>query len=190
MSVEGRELSVIRKRFSLPFVLLLIFLSKSSPCPPNKISHKRLVFYYHDILYNGDNFTNPTSTIVAAPQWGNLTKLADFSRYGDVVVFNDPITLDNRLNSKPVGWAQGLYLYDKKETFMAWWAFTISFNSTDLKGTLTFMGADPLLDRTKDLSVVGGTGDLFMSRGVATIRTDAIEAEVYFGLRFDVKLYM
>ncbi|XP_019053808.1 PREDICTED: disease resistance response protein 206 [Nelumbo nucifera] len=44
-------------------------------------------------------------------------------------------------------------------------------------------------DITRDISVVGGTGDFFMARGIATIMTDAFEGEVYFRLRVDIKLY-
>ncbi|GKV26998.1 hypothetical protein SLEP1_g36208 [Rubroshorea leprosula] len=45
------------------------------------------------------------------------------------------------------------------------------------------------MNKTRDISVVGGTGDFFMSRGVATLMTDAFEGEVYFRLRVDINLY-
>ncbi|KAL9250810.1 Dirigent protein-like protein, partial [Drosera capensis] len=150
---------------------------------------KDFVLYFHDIIYNCNNFKNATAAIVAAPQWGDLTNLAGFDHFGDIVVFNDPITLDNKLRSEPVGWAQGVYLYDKKEEFTAWLGFTFALNSTDYVGTLTFMGADPVLKKKRDVSIVGGTGDFFMARGVATLMTDAFEGEVYFRLRVHVKLY-
>ncbi|KAJ6712570.1 DIRIGENT PROTEIN [Salix purpurea] len=56
-------------------------------------------------------------------------------------------------------------------------------------GTINFLGADPIMIKTRDISVVGGTGDFFMHRGVATISTDAFEGEVYFRLRVDIKFY-
>lgn len=90
--------------------------------------------------------------------------------------------------SSPVGRAQGLYIYDRKDYFTAWLGFSFWFNSTDHKGTLSFIGADPL-NKTRDISVVGGTGDFFMPRGIATLMTDAYEGDVYFRLRVDVKLY-
>lgn len=43
--------------------------------------------------------------------------------------------------------------------------------------------------KTRDLSVVGGTGDFFMARGVTTLRTDTFQGWAYFRLRMDVKLY-
>ncbi|XVF13038.1 hypothetical protein REPUB_Repub08aG0173300 [Reevesia pubescens] len=104
-------------------------------------------------------------------------------------VFDDPITLDNNLHSTPVGRAQGFYIYDKKDIFTAWLGFFFVFNSTEHKGSINFAGADPLMNKTRDISVIGGTGDFFMARGVATLMTDAFEGEVYFRLRTDIKLY-
>ncbi|KAK8584219.1 hypothetical protein V6N12_068465 [Hibiscus sabdariffa] len=115
---------------------LLIFLSGSSgtrqPC-------KRMVFYLHDILYNGQNAENATS---------------GFSHSG-------------------------------KHYFTAWLGFSAFFNSTQHRGTITFAGADPL-NKTRDISVIGGTGDFFMARGIATLMTDAVEGEVYFRLRSEL----
>ncbi|XXG82282.1 hypothetical protein AAC387_Pa10g0263 [Persea americana] len=182
------------KRRSAPILLLiLIFLSASSAMASKKMRRlhpcKNLVLYFHDILYNGKNAANATSAIVGAPSWGNRTILAGQNHFGDMVVFDDPITLDNNLHSNPVGRAQGFYLYDKKEIFTAWVGFSFALNTTDYKGTINFAGADPLMNKTRDISVVGGTGDFFMTRGIATLMTDAFEGEVYFRLRVDIKLY-
>lgn len=175
------------------FLLLLIFLSGSSSIAAKKMMRpqpcRNLVLYFHDIIYNGKNFKNATSAIVGAPVWGNLTILAGLNHFGNMVVFDDPITLDNNLHSEPVGRAQGFYLYDRKDVFTAWLGFTFVLNSTDYKGTINFAGADPLMNKTRDISVVGGTGDFFMTRGIATVMTDAFEGEVYFRLRVDIKLY-
>ncbi|KAK3227954.1 hypothetical protein Dsin_007816 [Dipteronia sinensis] len=146
---------------------------------------KHFVLYYHDILFGGfggDDLANSTSAVVA-----NATQLGNF--FGMLVVFDDPVTKDQNLNSPPVARAQGFYFYDLKNSFGAWFAFTLVFNSTDYKGTLDIMGADPIKAKTRDLSVVGGTGDFLMARGVATLQTDALEGTVYFRLKMDIKLY-
>lgn len=150
---------------------------------------RRLVFYFHDIVYNGKNAKNATAAIIGEPAWGNKTILAGQNHFGNMVVFDDPITLDNNLHSRPVGRAQGFYIYDKKDIFTAWLGFSFVFNSTEHKGSINFAGADPLMNKTRDVSVIGGTGDFFMTRGVATLSTDAFEGEVYFRLRVDIKLY-
>ncbi|WOH12234.1 hypothetical protein DCAR_0831736 [Daucus carota subsp. sativus] len=150
---------------------------------------KRLIFYFHDILYNGHNSKNATAAIVGAPAGSNMTILAGQNHFGNVVVFDDPVTLDNNLHSPPVGRAQGFYMYDKKEIFTAWLGFSMVFNSTQHRGSINFAGADPLMNKTRDISVIGGTGDFFMTRGIATLMTDAYEGEVYFRLKADIKLY-
>ncbi|OMO79665.1 Plant disease resistance response protein [Corchorus capsularis] len=166
--------------------LLLLFSSnaaKREPC-------KQMVLYFHDILYNGKNAKNATSAIVAAPAWAaNKTTLAGQHHFGNIVVFDDPITLDHNLHSEPVGRAQGVYIYDRKDYFTAWLGFSFFFNSTNWhRGTLTFAGADPV-NKTRDISVIGGTGDFFMARGIATLMADAIEGETYFRAYVDIKLY-
>lgn len=150
-----------------------------------------LVLYYHDILYNGSNEHNATSAIVAAPYGKNLTALfsSNDHNFGDMVVFDDPLTLDNNLHSPPVGRAQGFYFYDMKNTYSAWFAFTIVLNCTEYKGTITLAGADPTTVEYRDLSVVGGTGDFLMARGITTLFTDTFEGEAYFRLRLNITLY-
>ncbi|XP_061337892.1 dirigent protein-like [Gastrolobium bilobum] len=175
-------------------LLLLITVGSSSASPTSwrkrvREPCKRLVFYFHDIVYNGHNAKNATAAIVGAPAMANRTILAGQSHFGDLVVFDDPITLDNNLHSPPVGRAQGFYIYDKKDIFTAWLGFSFVFNSTEHKGSINFAGADPLMNKTRDISVIGGTGDFFMSRGVATLSTDAFEGEVYFRLRVEINLF-
>ncbi|KAJ6812644.1 disease resistance response protein 206-like [Iris pallida] len=182
----------------IPLLLLFFFFFAAVQCGGGGMNKKRtlplkpcqtLTLYFHDIIYNGENADNATSAIVGAPAWGNRTKLGGLMHFGDLVVFDDPITLDSDLRSAPVGRAQGMYVYDRKDVFTAWLAFSFVFNSTGRRGTLSFAGADPLMNKTRDVPVVGGTGDFFMARGVATLSTDAFEGEVYFRLRTEVKLY-
>ncbi|KDP25355.1 hypothetical protein JCGZ_20511 [Jatropha curcas] len=175
------------------FFFMLLALSLAHPGNYKKKQYKpckELVLYFHDILYNGKNAANATSAIVAAPEGANLTILAPHNNhFGNIIVFDDPVTLDNNLHSSPIGRAQGLYIYDTKNTFTAWLGFTFSLNSTQHRGTINFMGADPILINTRDIPIVGGTGDFFMHRGIATIMTDAFEGLVYFRLRVDIKFY-
>ncbi|XAR70226.1 hypothetical protein NMG60_11027013 [Bertholletia excelsa] len=172
--------------FCIAFFLLLQFsislvlthskkIDSEKPC-------KRMVLYYHDNRFNGTDAANATSVAVA-----NATVLG--SNFGMTVVFDDPVTGDKGFQSPPVARAQGLYFYDKKNTVNAWFAYTLVFNSSDYKGTLNIMGADIIGEKTRDLSVVGGTGDFFMARGIVTLRTDFIQDNFYFRLEMDVKLY-
>ncbi|XP_027343610.1 disease resistance response protein 206-like [Abrus precatorius] len=174
------------------FFVFFLLLALCSALPGKRKQYtpcKHLVLYFHDIIYNGNNAANATSAIVAAPEGANLTKLASQFHFGNIAVFDDPITLDNNLHSKPVGRAQGFYIYDTKNTYTSWLGFTFVLNSTQHQGTISFAGADPIMQKTRDISVTGGTGEFFMHRGIATIMTDAFEGEVYFRLRVDIKFY-
>ncbi|XP_006658873.1 dirigent protein 5-like [Oryza brachyantha] len=153
---------------------------------------KKMKLYFHDIIYDYSNSTsNSTSAAVTKPTALSTTVSKSGYFFGRVVVFNDPMTegkaLPPELEETAVR-AQGLYFLDRKDDFGAWMAFSIVFNSTAQQGTLSLMGADPNVE-TKDISVVGGTGDFFMARGVATLRGDAVEGLKYFRLQMDISLY-
>ncbi|VVA99672.1 unnamed protein product [Arabis nemorensis] len=51
------------------------------------------------------------------------------------------------------------------------------------------MDANPMMEPTRELSIVGGTGDFRMTRGIATFTTDLIQGNQYFRLQMDIKLY-
>ena len=157
--------------------------SEDEPC-------KKMTVYYHDILYSGNNTANATSAAVTKPAAALSTShWANGTFFGLLVVFDDLVTEEQALSSEPVARAQGFYFYDKKEQYNAWMAFSLVFNSTAYTGTLNLMGADLMYEKTRDISVVGGTGDFFMSRGVATLSLTAAEGTVYFRLKMDIKLY-
>ncbi|OEL22848.1 Dirigent protein 5 [Dichanthelium oligosanthes] len=161
---------------------LIISSNDDEPC-------KKMTVYYHDILYNGANTANATSAAVVQPTLLSRSASINDTYFGEVVVFNDLVTAGQELSSEPVARAEGFYLYDKKEAPSAWFAFSLVFNSTAYKGTLNLMGADLIGEKTRDISIVGGTGDFFMARGVATLRTDSVEGLYYFRLQMDIKLY-
>uniref|UniRef100_A0A7N0VMT8 Dirigent protein n=1 Tax=Kalanchoe fedtschenkoi TaxID=63787 RepID=A0A7N0VMT8_KALFE len=176
---------------SIFIFFLLLHQPPSASVSPQKSGHryhpdkpcKRLVLYFHDILFNGTNKANATSAGAAGP-----TQLGAY-QFGLLAVFDDPMTTAPTLASPPVARAQGFYFYDMKSTYNAWFAYTLVFNSTEHKGTVTILGADMMDEKTRDLSVAGGTGDFFMARGVATFATDEVQGFDYFRLKMDIKLY-
>ncbi|KAI3949420.1 hypothetical protein MKW92_036408 [Papaver armeniacum] len=168
--------------------IFFILLIQSAFAHSNKLSKKKLpcktfTLYLHDTLFNGTNAANATSSAIT-----NSTGISKF-QFGELIVFDDPLTLDQHILSDPVARAQGFFFYDMKIRYNAWFAFSIVFNSFDYKGTLNLMGADLMDQKTRDISVVGGTGDFFMTRGIATLKTDAAQGIAYFRIKMDIKLY-
>ncbi|KAL6578776.1 Dirigent protein 5 [Orobanche minor] len=171
-----------------PCLITLLFLLTITSClssaPPQPLKPcNHMVLYYHDILYNGTNTINATSAAIT-----NDSALGKF-HFGKMVIFDDPVTEDVHLTSTVVARAQGLYFYNKKDGNNAWFAYTLVFNSAKYKGTLDIMGADIMAEKSRDFSVVGGTGHFIMARGICTITTDALEGAYYFRLKMDIKLY-
>lgn len=160
--------------------------SSEEPC-------KKMTLYLHDILYNGvNNSANATAAAATNPTALSTTHWKNGTFFGTVLVFDDAVTEGKAMpvaGEEPAARAQGFYLYDKKESYNAWFGFSLVFNSTAYKGTLNILGADIMAEDTRDLTVVGGTGDFFMARGITTIRTDATEGVLYFRLQMDIKLY-
>uniref|UniRef100_A0A0D9XIC7 Dirigent protein n=1 Tax=Leersia perrieri TaxID=77586 RepID=A0A0D9XIC7_9ORYZ len=157
---------------------------------------KEMRLYLHDIIYDYSNSTSNSTSAAATKPTALSTAVADPGYFfGEMVVFNDPVTegtaLPPSLNETAAVRAQGMYFYDRKEAPNAWFSFSLVFNSTAHgHGTINLMGADLMSEKTRDISVVGGTGDFFMTRGIATLSTDEASAGLeYFRLKMDIKLY-
>ncbi|XP_047063068.1 dirigent protein 5-like [Lolium rigidum] len=122
---------------------------------------KKMTLYYHDILYDGGNNTaNATSSGITKPTALSTSRSKNTTYFGMLAVFNDPMTAGKAL---PVAGEEPA-------------AHAEGFYFYDN-------------EKTRDISVVGGTGDFFMARGIATLSTDALEGLYYFRLRMDIKLY-
>ncbi|EYU40047.1 hypothetical protein MIMGU_mgv11b016570mg [Erythranthe guttata] len=83
---------------------LVLALNPKKPC-------KRIVLYYHDILFNGTDAANTTSTMITN---GSRALGSEFVMM--VVVFDDPLT-ETVIFGHPIeaARAQGFYFYDRKK---------------------------------------------------------------------------
>ncbi|CAD5327568.1 unnamed protein product [Arabidopsis thaliana] len=144
---------------------------------------KRFVFYLHNVAYDGDNTDNATSAAIVNP-----LGLGDFS-FGKFVIMDNPVTMDQNMLSEQVARVQGFFFYHGKTKYDTWLSWSVVFNSTHHKGALNIMGENAFMEPTRDLPVVGGTGDFVMTRGIATFMTDLVEGSKYFRVKMDIKLY-
>ncbi|XP_030530252.1 dirigent protein 5-like [Rhodamnia argentea] len=178
----------LSKNYDVFFFLILLLLSLTSQLSlarPSKEPKpcKHIVLHMHDVIFNGNDSANATGAAVTGP-----VGLGPFG-FGQVFIFDNPMTKDQNLLSPPAARAQGFYFYQMKTAPSTWMAFTLVFNSTEYKGTLNVMGSNFIPAKTRYLSVVGGTGDFFMARGILELETDDFVLSVYFRVKMDVKLY-
>ncbi|XP_027076026.1 dirigent protein 6-like [Coffea arabica] len=169
-------------RIAFFLVAFPFILSQAKRMTPDKPC-KHFTFYMHNIFLNGTNAANATAAAIV----GHTTLGDKF--FGEMTAFDNPITEDQSLLSTPIARAQGFILNDSKTTFSSLLAYSLVFNSTEHKGSINIMGADQRNEQTRDLSVVGGTGDFFMTRGIATFWTEYLDPHTYFRVRMDIKLY-
>ncbi|KAG8381909.1 hypothetical protein BUALT_Bualt05G0021800 [Buddleja alternifolia] len=148
---------------------------------------KKFTVYLHETRYNGSNLENATSAIVGNPVWGNKTNFA--TTFGNIFAMDNPLTAVNNSHAPPVGRAQGFYVYDNNKGLGTWHAFSIMLNTTTYKGSLTLAGENPIMMKTRDIPVIGGTQDFFMHRGIATFETAYVDGFISYGIKITVKLY-
>ncbi|XP_031396042.1 dirigent protein 5-like [Punica granatum] len=183
------------EKFSSIFFLVFLLVFSESAVPTageslikrNAKPCQRLMLHLHDIFQEGINNTFPNATSASVTE--GVPGFGPFL-FGKLYVFDNPVTGDENMNSPPAARARGFYLYDRKDTPNTLFLITLSFNSSEYKGTMTMLGNNEHGAETRDIPIVGGTGDFFMARGIATLETEVLDfVKSYFRVRMDIKLY-
>ncbi|EFJ23718.1 hypothetical protein SELMODRAFT_59090, partial [Selaginella moellendorffii] len=125
----------------------------------------RLHFFMHDMV-NLQNPANATTALVAGPK-NNLATLASL---GSVMVIDDKLTEGPSPDSPLVGRAQGFYMSDS--TSISSLGLFITFTAVLNNGTISLHGQDNVLDREREIAVIGGTGAFRSAAGYAIISTN------------------
>ncbi|KAL6963740.1 hypothetical protein U1Q18_034745 [Sarracenia purpurea var. burkii] len=132
--------------------------------PLKKEKVARLHFYFHDTLSG----KNPTAVLVTRP---NTTSTESLS-FGSIYMFDDPLTVGPELNSTLVGRAQGIYASAALESVSLLEAINYVFTAGAYNGsTLSILGRNAILNKYRELPIVGGTGVFRLARGFATVST-------------------
>ncbi|CAO2815578.1 unnamed protein product [Amaranthus hypochondriacus] len=124
-----------------------------------------LQFYFHDIVSG----KYPTAIPVAKPiqKNPNLT-----NGFGILVMADDPLTVGPDPKSKLVGRAQGLYGSACQDEVGLVMALSYNFCEGKLNGSsISIMGRNSIMNRVRELPIVGGTGFFRMARGYALAQT-------------------
>ncbi|WOG98008.1 hypothetical protein DCAR_0417349 [Daucus carota subsp. sativus] len=140
--------------------------SESLGLGEEKLSH--LHFYLHDIVSG----RNATAIRVATSAISNTSA----TRFSDVLVIDDLLTVGPDPSSKQLGRAQGIYTSASLSEVSLLMAFNYVFTVGKYNGsTLSILGRNPIFSDVREMPVVGGSGVFRFARGYAQARTHFID---------------
>ncbi|XP_057425224.1 dirigent protein 22-like [Lotus japonicus] len=129
---------------------------------PQKLSHLR--FFFHDII-GGPNQT--AFRIVEAP-----ATVKSPTRFGAVVMMDNPLTELPELGSKVVGRAQGMYASASMDELGYLMVLNFAFTEGKYNGSnLSVLGRNRVFSAVREMPVVGGSGLFRFAHGYAQART-------------------
>ncbi|XP_078157389.1 dirigent protein 22-like [Carex rostrata] len=123
-------------------------------------------FFFHDILSG----KNPTAVTITQPASGYMTS------FGMMNMMDDKLTEGPDPSSKEVGRAQGLYAASCLGEIGFMQAMNLVFTDGAYNGSvITVLGRNTPLHATREMSVVGGTGQFRLARGYAIAKTHTLD---------------
>ncbi|KAK7294772.1 hypothetical protein RJT34_17668 [Clitoria ternatea] len=126
-----------------------------------KLTHFK--FYWHDMVSG----SNPSSVQIVPPPLKNST-----TAFGVVNMIENPLTLGPQLSSKLVGKAQGFYASSSQSEIDLIMAMNFAITLGKYNGsTITILGRNPVLNKVREMPVIGGSGLFRFARGYAQLRT-------------------
>ncbi|CAM8887775.1 unnamed protein product [Rhodiola kirilowii] len=161
--------SISFSKFSLVtlFVLLAAAAISSEASRGQKLKKTEMTFYMHD-WETPTKEENVTNIIIAGkPQtkWYILT-------FGSLFAYDDAITTTIDRNSTELGRAHGIYVNTALDGSDLHILVSFLFTNKAYNGsTIEIQGADRLLQPTREVSIVSGTGKFCLARGWASIET-------------------
>ncbi|SPT16486.1 unnamed protein product [Triticum aestivum] len=140
-----------------------------------------------------DVFTGPGTTAVEVvngtgpPLFGGEPPL----RFGQVVVIDDALTKGADPASRPVGRAQGMYVFAAMHDPAVLSCMNVVLTAGPYSGsTFTVVGHDNIVEPLQELSVVGGTGRFRMATGYVLWRTASWQLHKNAVLDLDVFIHV
>ncbi|MED6130454.1 hypothetical protein PIB30_000954 [Stylosanthes scabra] len=127
-----------------------------------KLTH--LHFYFHDVI------SGPRPTAVNVAQAPMTDKSP--TKFGAVVMADEPLTLGPEPESKLVGKAQGMYASASQNDFGLMMVMNFEFLEGKYNGsTMSLLGRNAAISAVREMPIVGGSGLFRFSRGYALAKT-------------------
>ncbi|KAG6501320.1 dirigent protein 4-like [Zingiber officinale] len=160
-----------RGRGAAPFLILLAFLA--AQCFHQSTEAKKVTtnlhFFFHDILSGPD----PSAVLVAR----RSGRTGPNGAFGDVSVVDDPLTEGPEADSPVVGYARGIYVSASWQSPILVMGLDYGFTAGPFNGSsFSVFSQNPILDRDREVAVVGGRGKFRMAQGFANLRTYSVNA--------------
>ncbi|EFJ12816.1 hypothetical protein SELMODRAFT_123398 [Selaginella moellendorffii] len=138
-------------------------------------------FYQQDLFFPtpGLNIT----TAIVLPGTNNATMFAQ------VAIIDDKLTQAPSMDSKLVGRAKGMLVFDSLSNISLLTSLTVELEGRD--GNINLLGQSRALEPQRELSIVGGSGEFRFVQGFATLRTYSLEpygSKIFFQL-YVIKLW-
>ncbi|CAM8985378.1 unnamed protein product [Rhodiola kirilowii] len=150
------------------FVLLAaIAISSSEATKGQKLKKTEMTFYMHDweTPTKEENVTNIVIAGKPKTKWYILT-------FGSLFAYDDAITTTIDRKSTELGRAHGIYVNTALDGSDLHILVSFLFTNKAYNGsTIEIQGADRLLQPTREVSIVSGTGKFRLARGWASIET-------------------
>ncbi|XP_022747541.1 dirigent protein 22-like [Durio zibethinus] len=121
-----------------------------------------LHFYFHDIV----DGKNPTAIKIIRP--ANKSTVS----FGTTFMVADPLTEKPEPNSKLVGRAQGIYALASQHEIGLLMVMNFAFSDGIYNGSaLSILGRNAVLNKVREMPIVGGSGIFRFARGYALAKT-------------------
>ncbi|CAJ1971698.1 unnamed protein product [Sphenostylis stenocarpa] len=134
---------------------------KSLGLKKEKLLH--LHFFFHDVARGA----NVTAESVAQAKTSNASP----TRFGFLVIADDPLTIGRDIRSKVVGKAQGLYGFSDRSEISLFMLLNLVFTEGEFSGSsVSMLGRNPIFHKKRELPIVGGTGVFKLARGQAYLK--------------------
>ncbi|CAM0913330.1 unnamed protein product [Alopecurus aequalis] len=167
---------------------LALMLSASWQRLPGASSRPaRMRLFMHDVL------TGPGATAVAVVNGTGPALLEGEPpvQFGQVVVIDDALTEGPSSASRPLGRAQGFYVFASMHDPALLFSMNIVLTTGPYSGsTFTVAGRDNMVEPLRELSVVGGTGKFRMATGYVLWKTVSWQLHEKAVVELDVVVHL
>ncbi|CAH9057180.1 unnamed protein product [Cuscuta europaea] len=127
-----------------------------------------LQFYFHDKLSG----SSPSAVRIVEPTSASKSP----TRFGVVMMADDPLTIGPDPKSTEVGRARGLYGSAGQKDLGLIMAMSYSFTHGEYNGSsFSLLSINHAMNPVRELAVVGGTGQFRLARGYALAHTHSLD---------------